>query len=62
MDGDADISAGYFLFRNDDGHFTEVAKARAGAQGVDCNSPIGLTTIRRRSDYMPEGDGAHRIV
>jgi hypothetical protein len=60
-DGDPDISAGFLLFRNDNGHFTE------------CAQSVGLTPkyvdlqftdwfdydLDGDLDFMPEGDGVH---
>ena len=61
MDGDADISAGYFLFRNDDGHFTEVAKSVGLApKYVDLQFTDWFDyDLDGDMDYMPEGDGVH---
>ncbi|HPN35452.1 MAG TPA: FG-GAP-like repeat-containing protein [bacterium] len=61
MDGDADISAGYFLFRNDDGHFTEVAKSIGLApKYVDLQFTDWFDyDLDGDLDYMPEGDGVH---
>ncbi|NLP11421.1 T9SS type A sorting domain-containing protein [bacterium] len=61
MDGDADISAGFFLFRNDDGHFTEVAKSVGLApKYVDLQFTDWFDyDLDGDLDYMPEGDGVH---
>ena len=61
MDGDADISAGYFLFRNDNGHFTEVAKSIGLApKYVDLQFTDWFDyDLDGDLDYMPEGDGVH---
>jgi len=61
MDGDADISAGYFLFRNDGGRFTEVAKSIGLApKYVDLQFTDWFDyDLDGDLDYMPEGDGVH---
>ncbi len=61
MDGDADISAGYFLFRNDNGHFIQVAKSIGLApKYVDLQFTDWFDyDLDGDLDYMPEGDGVH---
>ena len=60
-DGDPDISAGYFLFRNDNGHFTEVAKSIGLVpKYVDLQFTDWFDyDLDGDLDYMPEGDGVH---
>jgi enediyne biosynthesis protein E4 len=61
MDGDPDLSAGYFLFRNDKGHFTEVAKTIGLApKYVDLQFTDWFDyDLDGDMDFMPEGDGVH---
>ncbi|MBN2013188.1 VCBS repeat-containing protein [candidate division KSB1 bacterium] len=49
LDGDPDLSAGWMLFRNDDGYFTEIAKSI----GL---TPDSLTFFQAWFDYDNDGD------